>query len=132
MSRPRRVVAGRDTILVTGAASTAGSRLVPRLLALRHPVRAAGRRASELPGTRPVLFDWHDPATHDAALPRATRLYLVPPTAAPNPAAVMLPFLTRTRTAGVRRAVLLSSSALPACGPGVGQVHAALQDLFDE
>ncbi|AWN28536.1 NAD(P)H-binding protein [Streptomyces sp. NEAU-S7GS2] len=123
---------GRDTVLVTGAAGTTGSRLVPRLLALGHPVRAAGRHAPDLPGTRPVVFDWHDPATHDDALRGAARLYLVPPTAAPDPATVMLPFLARARTAGVRRVVLLSSSALPAGGPGVGQVHAALPDLFDE
>ncbi|MER6843242.1 NAD(P)H-binding protein [Streptomyces platensis] len=122
---------GRDTILVTGATGTTGSRLIPRLLALGHPVRAAGRRAPDVPGTRPVAFDWHDPATHDAALRGADRLYLVPPIAAPDPAAVMLPFLARARTAGVRRVVLLSSSAIPAGGPGVGKVHAALPDLFD-
>lgn len=120
-----------DTILVTGATGNTGSRLVPRLAALGHPVRAAGRRAPELPGAQGVAFDWYDPATHDAALRGAARLYLVPPTAAPDPAAVMLPFLERARSAGVRRVALLSSSAIPAGGPGVGQVHAALPDLFD-
>nr|WSX21917.1 NAD(P)H-binding protein [Streptomyces tubercidicus] len=123
---------GRDTFLVTGATGTTGSRLVPRLLALGHHVRAAGRRAPDLPGTDPLAFDWHDPATHDAALRETAGLYLIPPIAAPDPAAVMLPFLARARTAGVRRVVLLSSSAIPAGGPGVGQVHAALPDLFEE
>ncbi|MFG2826406.1 NAD(P)H-binding protein [Streptomyces sp. NPDC048434] len=122
---------GRDTILVTGATGNTGSRIVPRLTALGHPVRAAGRHAPALPGARPVHFDWYDPATHDAALRGAARLYLVPPSAAPDPAAVMIPFLERARSAGVRRVVLLSSSALPAGGPGVGQVHAALPGLFD-
>ena len=121
-----------DTILVTGATGNTGSRLIPRLTALGHPVRAAARRAPELPGVHAVSFDWHDPATHEAALQGAARLYLVPPAAEPDPAAVMLPFLERARAAGARRVVLLSSSALPAGGPGVGQVHGALPDLFDE
>ncbi|MEU6325876.1 NAD(P)H-binding protein [Streptomyces sp. NPDC047049] len=121
----------RDTILVTGASGTTGSRLVRRLTALGHPVRAAGRRAPELPRAQAVPFDWYDPATHDAALRGAAGLYLVPPTAAPEPAAVMIPFLERARSAGIRRVVLLSSSAIPAGGPGVGQVHAALPGLFD-
>ncbi|GAA3209029.1 hypothetical protein GCM10020256_05990 [Streptomyces thermocoprophilus] len=44
----------------------------------------------------------------------------------------MLPFLRRAREAGIRRAVLLSSSAVPAGGPAVGAVHQELPDLFDE
>ncbi|MFF3145458.1 NmrA family NAD(P)-binding protein, partial [Streptomyces sp. NPDC057927] len=45
---------------------------------------------------------------------------------------VMLPFLRRARSAGVHRAVLLSSSAIPAGGPAVGQVHQALPGLFEQ
>lgn len=60
------------------------------------------------------------------------RVYLVPPPGTSDPAAVMLPFLRRARASGVRRAVLLSSSAIPAGGPAVGQVHAALPGIFDE
>ncbi|GAA2265675.1 oxidoreductase [Streptomyces ruber] len=59
-------------------------------------------------------------------------MYLVPPVGDPDPAAVMLPFLQRARAAGVRRAVLLSSSAVPAGGPAVGAVHQALPGLFAE
>jgi uncharacterized protein YbjT (DUF2867 family) len=44
----------------------------------------------------------------------------------------MLPFLRRARAAGVRRAVLLSSSAIPEGGPAVGAVHRALPGLFEE
>ncbi|GGR70397.1 hypothetical protein GCM10010269_06650 [Streptomyces humidus] len=44
----------------------------------------------------------------------------------------MLPFLHQARTAGVRRAVLLSSSAIPEGGPAVGTVHQALPDLWEE
>ncbi|MEV7466801.1 NAD(P)H-binding protein [Streptomyces kronopolitis] len=122
----------RSSVLVTGATGNTGSRLVARLVALGHPVRAAARRATEVPGAEGVSFDWHDPATHDDALRGASRLYLVPPVGDPDPAAVMLPFLERARAAGARRVVLLSSSALPAGGPGVGRVHAALPDHVDE
>ena len=44
----------------------------------------------------------------------------------------MLPFLQRARAGGVRRAVLLSSSAIPEGGPAVGTVHQALPDLFEQ
>ncbi|MEU5127579.1 NmrA family NAD(P)-binding protein [Streptomyces mobaraensis] len=122
------------TILVTGATGTTGSRLTARLTTLGQPVRAASRTPAD--GSRGVDrygFDWYDPAGHEAALRGVDRLYLVPPVAASDPAAVMLPFLERARAAGVRRAVLLSSSALPAGGPGAGKVHAALADgLFAE
>ncbi|GGS27144.1 oxidoreductase [Streptomyces griseoviridis] len=85
-----------------------------------------------MPGAEPVVFDWYDPATHPAALDGTDRVYLVPPVGDPDPEAVMLPFLRQARAAGVRRAVLLSSSAVPEGGPAVGQVHGALPELFDE
>ncbi|QLE75821.1 ergot alkaloid biosynthesis protein [Streptomyces rectiverticillatus] len=94
--------------------------------------RAAGRRATPLPGAEPVRFDWYDPATFEAALDGADRVYLVPPVGDPDPAAVMLPFLHRARAVGVHRAVLLSSSAVPAGGPAAGAVHQALPGLFGQ
>ena len=118
-------------ILIVGATGTTGSRTAARLAAAGHRVRAASRRASPVPEAEPVRFDWYDPSTHAAALDGADRLYLVPPPGETDPAAVMLPFLRRARAAGVRRAVLLSSSALPEGGPGVGRVHSVLPDLFE-
>ena len=120
------------TTLVIGATGTTGSRTAARLTAAGHQVRAAGRHATPVPGAEPVLFDWYAPATHAAALDGADRVYLVPPLADLDPAAVMLPFLRRARAAGVRRAVLLSSSAIPEGGPAVGAVHQALPGLFEE
>ncbi|MFE5772403.1 NAD(P)H-binding protein [Streptomyces sp. NPDC056485] len=120
------------TTLVIGATGTTGSRTAARLIAAGRRVRAAGRSATPLPGAEPVRFDWYDPATHGEALAGADRVYLVPPVGDPDPAAVMLPFLERARPAGVRRAVLLSSSAIPAGGPAVGVVHQALPGLFEE
>ncbi|WP_406182082.1 NAD(P)H-binding protein [Streptomyces sp. NBC_01006] len=120
------------TTLVIGATGTTGSRTVAQLIAAGRRVKAAGRSATPLPGAEPVRFDWYDPATYGDALGGADGVYLVPPIGDPDPAAVMLPFLERARAAGVRRAVLLSSSAIPAGGPAVGAVHQALPGLFDD
>ncbi|MET9076378.1 NAD(P)H-binding protein [Streptomyces sp. NPDC004232] len=118
--------------LVIGATGTTGRRTTAALAAAGHLVRAGSRRATRLPGTEPVRFDWYDPATFGPALAETDRVYLVPPPGDPDPAAVMLPFLREARAAGLRRAVLLSSSAIPEGGPGVGAVHRRLPDLFDE
>uniref|UniRef100_A0AAU2JYC0 NAD(P)H-binding protein n=1 Tax=Streptomyces sp. NBC_00049 TaxID=2903617 RepID=A0AAU2JYC0_9ACTN len=118
--------------LVIGATGTTGSRTTAQLIAAGHRVRAAGRRATPLPGAEPVRFDWYDPTTFGDALDGVDRAYLVPPVGDPDPAAVMMPFLREARAAGVRRAVLLSSSAISEGGPAVGVVHRALPGLFDE
>ncbi|UXY25480.1 NmrA family NAD(P)-binding protein [Streptomyces sp. HUAS TT20] len=120
------------TTLVIGATGTTGSRTAARLIAAGHRVKAASRRAGPLPGAEPVRFDWYDPTTYADALTGADRLYLVPPVGDTNPAAVMLPFLRQARAAGAHRAVLLSSSAVPEGGPGVGAVHQALRGLFHQ
>ncbi len=128
-------------VLVTGATGNTGSRVVAGLAALGRPVSAASRRATDGVGgggegggggVRGVRFDWYDAATYREALRGVDRAYLVPPVGDPDPGAVMLPFLARARDAGVQRAVLLSSSAIPAGGPGVGRVHEQIADLFDQ
>ncbi|WP_410663719.1 NmrA family NAD(P)-binding protein [Amycolatopsis sp. lyj-84] len=118
--------------LVIGATGTTGSRTTAKLVADGHRVRAASRRTTPVPGAVPVGFDWYDSATHLAALDGVDRLYLVPPLGDADPGAVMLPFLRQARTAGVHRAVLLSSSAIPEGGPAVGTVHQVLPDLFEQ
>lgn len=116
--------------LVIGATGTTGSRVVARLSAAGHRVRAASRTARAVPGAEEVRFDWEDPTSHGPALSGVDRVYLVPPVGHPEPAGPMLPFLERARDAGVGRAVLLSSSAIPSGGPATGLVHQALPDLF--
>ncbi|UFR00062.1 NAD(P)H-binding protein [Streptomyces sp. Go40/10] len=120
------------TTLVIGATGTTGRRTAARLAAAGQHVKAASRRATPVAGAEPVRFDWYDPATFSGALAGADRVYLVAPLGDPDPAAVMLPFLRQARATGVHRAVLLSSSAIPEGGPGVGTVHQALPGLFDE
>ncbi|MFC9741479.1 NAD(P)H-binding protein [Streptomyces noursei] len=120
------------TTLVIGATGNTGSRTVAQLTAAGHRVKAASRRETPVAGTEPVPFDWYDPATHVAALDGVDRVYLIPPVGDSDPAATMLPFLHQARTAGVHRAVLLSSSAIPEGGPAVGTVHQALPGLFEQ
>ncbi|MFE3761757.1 NAD(P)H-binding protein [Streptomyces sp. NPDC059104] len=121
-----------NATLVIGATGTTGRRVTAGLIAAGHHAKAAGRTATPVTGAEAVRFDWNEPATWDAALEGVERAYLVPPIGSSDPAAVMLPFLRRARASGVRRAVLLSSSAIPAGGPAVGQVHQALPGLFEQ
>ncbi|WP_019544581.1 NmrA family NAD(P)-binding protein [Streptomyces sulphureus] len=121
-----------NAVLVVGATGTTGGRTAAQLTAAGHRVKAASRRGAAVLGAESVAFDWYEPATHAAALEGVDRVYLLPPPGESDPASVMLPFLDRARDAGVRRAVLLSSSAIPAGGPAVGAVHRALPELFPE
>lgn len=118
--------------LVIGARGTTGGRLTARLTGDGHRVKAAGRGPVSIRGAEPVRFDWHRPDTFTEALREVDRVYLLPPVGDPDPAPVMLPFLEQARAAGVRRAVLLSSSAIPERGPAVGQVYRRLPELFDQ
>ncbi|MFD9498004.1 NAD(P)H-binding protein [Streptomyces sp. NPDC060035] len=121
------------SVLVTGATGNTGSRVAGRLSGLGHTVTLASRRPAGTHGAHDVRFDWYDAETYGPALRGVDRAYLVPPVGDPEPAAVMLPFLEQARAAGVRRVVLLSSSAIPVGGPGVGRVHGWLADgLFGE
>ncbi|MFC5666781.1 NmrA family NAD(P)-binding protein [Kitasatospora misakiensis] len=117
------------TTLVIGATGTTGRRVTAGLLAEGHRVKAGSRSAE---GARAVRFDWYEPTTWGEALDGVDRAYLVPPVGSSDPAAVLLPFLRRARAAGLHRAVLLSSSAIPAGGPAVGLVHEELPGLFPE
>ncbi|MFJ8532147.1 ergot alkaloid biosynthesis protein [Streptomyces sp. NPDC093591] len=120
------------TVLVTGATGTTGSRVARGLAARGYGVKAASRSTAHVHGTQSVRFDWYDRTTYEQALDGTDHVYLVPPLTSADPADIMLPFLQQARASGVRRAVLLSSSAIPAGGPAVGQVHQALPGLFDE
>lgn len=48
--------------------TSTGSRTVAQLSALGYRVKAASRRAVDVPGAESVAFDWYEPATHAAAL----------------------------------------------------------------
>ncbi|MGW5863053.1 NmrA family NAD(P)-binding protein [Streptomyces sp. NPDC055239] len=116
--------------LITGGTGTTGRRVATALADHGMSVGAGSRTPT--PGTHQTRFDWADPTTHGHALTDTDGVYLVPPIGDAEPARLMLPFLERALDAGVRRFVLLSSSALTEGGPGAGEIHGALRQLAPE
>ncbi|WP_371526400.1 NAD(P)H-binding protein [Streptomyces sp. NBC_01283] len=116
--------------LITGGTGTTGRRVAAALAGRGMSVRPGSRTPA--PDTDQVRFDWADPATHGPALTGADGVYLVPPIGDAAPARLMVPFLERALDAGVRRFVLLSSSAIAEGDPGAGEVHRALRQLAPE
>lgn len=115
-------------ILVIGGTGTTGRIVAAKLAERGHPTRIASRR----PSTGGFRFDWYDPTTHPDALAGVRAIYAIPPVGEVDPAPIMVPFLDRARSAGVRRVVLLSSSAIGPAEHGLGLVHARLGELFAE
>ncbi len=119
-----------ERVLITGGTGNTGAALAARLREAGASVRIASRHASA--DADSVVFDWNDAGTYGPALDGADRVYLVAPTGDPSPERVMVPFLRQAVDAGVRRAVLLSSSAIPDGGPALGLVHAAVREILPE
>ncbi|MCI3932403.1 NmrA family NAD(P)-binding protein [Streptomyces sp. AN091965] len=94
-----------DLILVLGATGKTGRRLVPRLRAAGHTVRAASRSGE-------TRFDWNERSTWSAALDGVSALYLVAPEE-PEP---VTDFVAQAVAAGVRRFVVLSGRGVEVSG----------------
>ncbi|MDW5598178.1 NmrA family NAD(P)-binding protein [Conexibacter stalactiti] len=92
-----------QTITVLGGTGKTGRRLAARLRAAGADVRTAARSGAD------VRFDWHDPATHAAALDGADALYLVPPALRLDYPPQVAALLDRAEAAGVRHVTLLSA-----------------------
>jgi len=119
-------------ILVTGGTGSTGTALTARLRETGVPFRIASRRPASNTDAERVRFDWEDEATYGQALEGVDRVYLVAPEFISDPERLMVPFLRRALDAGIRRAVLLSSSAIPEGGPALGQVHQAVREMMPE
>lgn len=115
----------RPATLITGGTGKTGRGLAGRLKAAGWPVTVAAR--SPAASGEAVRFDWFDPATHDAALEGADRVYLLAPVGDNNPVVVMAPFIERAIAKGVSRFVLMSSSSIEEDGPAMGKVHGFLR-----
>ncbi len=95
--------------VVLGATGRTGRRVVEALQRDGHAVRAASRHGT---GPGSVRFDWDDPGTWEPTLTGATGLHLMAPDGTPvDPA-----FVAAAVDHGVRRIVLLSSSAVEEMG----------------
>lgn len=121
------------TVLVLGATGSTGSAVVDGLRGHHElAVRTATRAAVAPTDFEHVRFDWSDPTTHSAALDGVERIYLVAAVGVADPIRVVGPVLERARNSGVRRVVLLSSSAVETGDPGLGEVAAAVRDTVPE
>ncbi|WHX17144.1 NAD(P)H-binding protein [Streptomyces malaysiensis subsp. malaysiensis] len=122
------------TVLVLGATGNTGSKVLRMVRAEGARALAATRRpeAGAAGAGDAVRFDWHDPAGHAAALRGVERLYLIPPLAMAEPLPVVEPFLKTAVAQGVRRVVVLGSSAVPEADTGVGALPRLVRETFPE
>jgi uncharacterized protein YbjT (DUF2867 family) len=104
-------------VLVIGGTGTTGGRIAALLREQETAVRIATRKP--VAGDH-VRFDWDEPDTYRTAVTGVDRIYLIAPGSAVEPAPLVESFLADAVHAGVRRVVLLSSSALPEDAPGIG------------
>lgn len=116
-------------VLVIGATGTTGSRVVDFLRDRDVPTRSA-TRAPRAAGQ--VRFDWADRETHAPALRGASAVYLVAPIGVIDPVPFVEPFLEEARRQGVRRVVLLSSSAMAEGDPPLGVLHGLVRATTPE
>ena len=118
------------TILVTGARGTIGRRVLDRLHAAGHTLRASSRTPEELvvpAGVDVAALDLNRPGTFDAALRGVDKAFLY---AEPEGAKDLFAAAAR---AGVRHVVLLSSSTVGEPGAETDPLalhHAAVEDAL--
>ena len=110
---PRVAAPAGTSVLVIGGTGKTGAPLVRKLREQGIEAYAASRSGER-------RFDWTDPATWDAALIGVDRLYVVAPLVDPH--THMIPFFQLALSRGVRRVVLLSSTAVTDETPGLGEV----------
>jgi ergot alkaloid biosynthesis protein len=112
-------------ILVLGGTGKTGRALCDKLAKADVEMRVASRS----PGaeTNAVRFDWSDAQTHRPVLRNVDAVYLLAPLQVADPSKQMMDFVRLAIDEGVRRFVLLSSSAVEEGSPGLGTVHAGLR-----
>jgi ergot alkaloid biosynthesis protein len=115
-------------ILVTGGTGKTGRAVVAGLTKRGIACRIAARS----PSGSSIHFDWMDRNTYADALAGIDAVYLVAPVGILDPVPAMAQFISQAIAAGVRRFVLLSSSAIPIDGPAMGQIHRILADTAPE
>jgi uncharacterized protein YbjT (DUF2867 family) len=117
-----------SAVLVIGGTGTTGSRVAAMLRERDATVRIATRKPSE---PDHVLFDWADQPTHGPAVAGVDSIYVVSPIGVAEPVPIVEPFLKLARANGVRRAVLLSSSAVSE-DSGIGALHRTVRTVMPE
>lgn len=116
-------------VLVIGATGTTGSRVAAGLAERGVPARQATRTPTA-PGQ--VRFEWTDTDTHRPALKGVDAIYLIAPIGVADPAPLVEPLLREAVESGVRRVVLLSSSAVTDHTPGLGALPRLVRTMSPE
>ncbi len=120
-------------ILVLGSSGQTGRGVVRELRSQAIAPRTTHRTIGSLtPREDEVYFDWMVPESHFPALRGIERMYLLCPGLLKDVDKIVLPLLKMAREAGVRRVVLLSSSAISPGDPGLGQVQTFLSENYPE
>ncbi len=121
---------GATNVLVTGGTGKTGRHVVEGLRRRGVAHTIASRKPPKIP--HGVRFDWMDQGSFETALAGIDAVYLVAPAGVPDPLPSMSSFISLAIESGVRRFVLLSSSAIPIDGPVLGGVHRFLADNAPE
>ncbi|MGW4766768.1 NmrA family NAD(P)-binding protein [Nocardia sp. NPDC004278] len=119
-----------NEILVIGATGTTGSRISTFLRERGIGVREATRTPG--PDVAQVRFDWADSETHTPALEGVSAVYLIAPIGVADPAPLVRPFLDEAVRHGVRRAVVLGSSAIQEADHGMGALYRLVRTIMPE
>lgn len=117
-------------VLVTGATGTTGSRVAGYLAKRGVTARLATRTPHGDPSH--VRFDWNDPGSYADALRAVSAVYLVAPVGVRDPVPPVERFLDTARRHGVRRVVVLGSSAVPEAATGMGGLYSLVREAMPE
>lgn len=118
-------------VSVIGGTGTTGSRVAALLREQAAAVRI-GTRTPTTGNPEHVWFDWGEQATHGPAVAGVDRVYLIPPLGVAEPRPLVEEFLAEAVRAGVRRVVLLSSSAVADGTSGLGALPPLVRAMMPE
>jgi uncharacterized protein YbjT (DUF2867 family) len=121
----------KPTVLVIGGTGTTGGLVASQLREQAVEVRIATRRPMADDPAH-VRFEWNEPATYGPAVAGVDGIYLIAPVGVTEPAPLVEPFLACALRAGVRRVVLLSSSAVEQGTSGLGALSRLVRAMVPE
>jgi uncharacterized protein YbjT (DUF2867 family) len=121
----------KPTVLVIGGTGTTGGLVASQLREQTAQVRIATRRPMADDPAH-VRFEWNEPATYGPALAGVDGIYLIAPVGVTEPVPLVEPFLACALRAGVRRVVLLSSSAVEQGTSGLGALSRLVRAMVPE
>lgn len=117
-----------DKVLVVGATGLVGQEVVKALVERGVSVKAASHSGKVSAGAEATLLDLHRPETFEDALTGVDRVFLLVPTESLTAADDMvLPFVERLKTAGIRRLVCMTGMTANRPGVPMYQIEVAVR-----